>query len=153
MRGDVEGKGQVASWSRLPSTSCSSRCSTSLSPHCYSLHRSYVKRLMRFYLNSFMKTLSFFLGLLAFAEAVNAGHANEEFHEHLHLRPLDDGRVSARFSFTTILKDTAPRAPSSLREDDTRKTRMLRPVSMLLNSCSTYSPSITRCSHLRWVKF
>jgi len=85
---------------------------------------------MRFYLNSFMKTLAFCLGLLAFAEAVNAGHANEEFHEHLHLRPLDDGRVSARFSFTTILKDIAPRAPSSLRGDDTPQHYTLFPLAL-----------------------
>lgn len=67
-----------------------------------------------------MKLLAFCLGLLAAARA-----HDEEFREHLHLRHLDDGRVSALFSFTTFLKDTTPRSPQSIGEDDIRQSFML----------------------------
>lgn len=50
-----------------------------------------------------------------------AGANDEDFQEQLKLRPLQDGRVLARFSFTTTLKDAVPRSPSFLKEDDTRR--------------------------------
>ena len=43
---------------------------------------------------------------------------HEQFDEDLHLRPLRDGRLLSRFSFTTLLKGTAPRDPQQLSADD-----------------------------------
>ena len=44
--------------------------------------------------------------------------ANEQFDEDLTIRPLRDGKLSARFSFSTTLKDATPRDPQQLSEDD-----------------------------------
>jgi hypothetical protein len=43
---------------------------------------------------------------------------SEHFEEDLVIRPLQDGRIGARFSFTTTLRDTSPRNPGSLGGDD-----------------------------------
>jgi phosphatidylinositol glycan class T len=48
---------------------------------------------------------------------VNA--AEEEYREELTLRPLIDGKVSAHFSFSTLLHGAVPRSPSTLGTDDT----------------------------------
>lgn len=42
----------------------------------------------------------------------------EQYDEQLTLRPLPDGRLSAHFTFTTLLKGAVPRAPNSLGTDD-----------------------------------
>jgi hypothetical protein len=44
--------------------------------------------------------------------------AAEEYREELTLRPLVDGKLSAHFSFSTLLPDAVPRDPSSLGTDD-----------------------------------
>ena len=55
----------------------------------------------------------------AFGTSVLASHShNEEYHEALTLRPLRDGKLAARFAFTTQLLHTVPRTPESLDEDD-----------------------------------
>lgn len=43
---------------------------------------------------------------------------SEHFEEDLVIRPLKDGRIGARFSFTTTLEDTSPRNPETLGRDD-----------------------------------
>lgn len=49
----------------------------------------------------------------------NAALVNrEEFHEDLVLRPLPDGRVSSKFTFTTLLRDATPRNPELLAGED-----------------------------------
>jgi len=45
--------------------------------------------------------------------------AEEEYREELTLRPLIDGKVSAHFSFSTLLHGAVPRSPSTLGTDDT----------------------------------
>ncbi len=45
----------------------------------------------------------------------------ESFQEELKIRPLRDGRVLSRFSFTTTLQNATPRPPELLREDDDRE--------------------------------
>lgn len=42
----------------------------------------------------------------------------EQFHEDLIIRPLRDGKVTAKFSFTTELKNAPPRHPESLGFED-----------------------------------
>lgn len=46
------------------------------------------------------------------------GTESEHFEEDLVIHPLKDGRIGARFSFTTTLEDTSPRNPESLSGDD-----------------------------------
>jgi len=46
------------------------------------------------------------------------GIESEHFEEDLVIRPLKDGRLSARFSFVTTLEDISPRNPESLGGDD-----------------------------------
>jgi hypothetical protein len=53
---------------------------------------------------------------LAALSLVNA--AEEEYREELTLRPLIDGKVSAHFSFSTLLHGAVPRSPSTLGTDD-----------------------------------
>ena len=43
---------------------------------------------------------------------------SEEFNEELDLRPLRDGKVTARFSFRTVLKGATPRDPWTLGAED-----------------------------------
>ena len=56
--------------------------------------------------------------LAAWTIYADAGTESEHFEEDLVIRPLKDGRISARFSFTTTLGDTSPRNPESLGGDD-----------------------------------
>ena len=42
----------------------------------------------------------------------------EQFEEELSLHPLRDGKLAARFSFTTLLKNASPRDPQQLAIDD-----------------------------------
>ena len=46
------------------------------------------------------------------------GIESEHFEEDLVIRPLKDGRIGVRFSFTTTLENTSPRNPESLSRDD-----------------------------------
>lgn len=55
---------------------------------------------------------------LSLVNLSSATQANEVYDEELTLRPLPDGKLSARFAFKTLLKDAAPRAPHSLGSDD-----------------------------------
>lgn len=43
---------------------------------------------------------------------------HEVFQEELVIRPLEDGRVASKFSFTTTLKGVLPRHPETLDTDD-----------------------------------
>ena len=56
--------------------------------------------------------------LLLALHLATARAQHEQFDEDLHLRPLRDGRLLSRFSFTTLLKGTAPRDPQQLSADD-----------------------------------
>lgn len=56
--------------------------------------------------------------LAAWATYGHPGTKPEHFEEDLVIRPLKDGRIGTRFSFTTTLKDTPPRNPESLGRDD-----------------------------------
>lgn len=57
--------------------------------------------------------------LIGAVMVVKAAIAEEEFREELTLRPLQDGKLAAHFSFSTLLRGAVPRAPSSLGTDDT----------------------------------
>ena len=66
-----------------------------------------------------MKLYRAFCVLLAgWAVYADAGTESEHFEEDLVIRPLQDGRIAARFSFTTTLENTSPRNPESLGRDD-----------------------------------
>jgi len=56
--------------------------------------------------------------LAAWTVYADPGTESEHFEEDLVIRPLKDGRIGARFSFTTTLEDTSPRNPESLGGDD-----------------------------------
>jgi len=56
--------------------------------------------------------------LAAWTTCADPGAESEHFEEDLVIRPLKDGRIGARFSFTTTLEDTSPRNPESLGGDD-----------------------------------
>ena len=56
--------------------------------------------------------------LVAWAVYGDPRTESEHFEEDLVIRPLKDGRIGARFSFTTTLGDTSPRNPESLGRDD-----------------------------------
>ena len=43
---------------------------------------------------------------------------HEQFHESLIIRPLRDGRVASQLSFSTLIKDAAPRNPETLGLED-----------------------------------
>ena len=62
--------------------------------------------------------------LAAWKVYANTGIESEHFEEDLVIRPLKDGRIGARFSFTTTLENTSPRNPESVgRDDDCMSTR------------------------------
>ncbi len=46
------------------------------------------------------------------------GAASEQFDEDLTIRPLRDGKLSARFSLSTLLNNAKPRDPQQLSGDD-----------------------------------
>lgn len=47
-----------------------------------------------------------------------ASQFQETFEEDLVIRPLKDGRVASKFSFTTLLRDASPRNPETLGLED-----------------------------------
>ncbi|RPD56728.1 Gpi16 subunit GPI transamidase component [Lentinus tigrinus ALCF2SS1-7] len=58
------------------------------------------------------------------------GAASEQFDEDLTIRPLRDGKLSARFSFSTLLKDATPRDPQQLSSDDEAQHYTLFPLAL-----------------------
>jgi len=46
------------------------------------------------------------------------GSSKERFDENLTINTLQDGKVAAKFTFTTLLKGVSPRNPQSLDEED-----------------------------------
>ena len=56
--------------------------------------------------------------LAAWTTCADPRTESEHFEEDLVIRPLKDGRIGARFSFTTTLENTSPRNPDFLGEDD-----------------------------------
>ena len=88
--------------------------------------------------------------LLAFHLAT-AFAQHEQFDEDLHLRPLRDGRLLSRFSFTTLLKGTAPRDPQQLSADDEGMCSTCIPH--LLDFSFTRQRSITHSFRSRSAKF
>lgn len=55
---------------------------------------------------------------------------SEHFEEDLVIRPLKDGRIGARFSFTTTLENASPRNPESLSRDDDSQHYTLFPLTL-----------------------
>ncbi|KAI0727123.1 Gpi16 subunit GPI transamidase component [Fomitopsis betulina] len=55
---------------------------------------------------------------------------SEEFNEELDLRPLPDGKVAARFSFSTLLKGATPRDPQTLGSEDESQLYTLFPLAL-----------------------
>lgn len=51
-----------------------------------------------------------------------AAAAREEFREDLVIRPLPDGRVASKFTFTTLLREATPRNPEALGVEDDCKS-------------------------------
>lgn len=58
--------------------------------------------------------------------------AREEFHEDLVIRPLSDGRVASKFTFTTLLRDATPRNPEALALEDDCKSSVDANISYFL---------------------
>ncbi|KAF7982182.1 hypothetical protein HWV62_29965 [Athelia sp. TMB] len=56
--------------------------------------------------------------------------SREDFHEDLVLRLLPDGRVSSKFTFTTLLRDATPRNPESLTLEDDSQHYTLFPLAL-----------------------
>lgn len=56
--------------------------------------------------------------LAVYTVYADPGIESEHFEEDLVIRPLKDGRIGARFSFTTTIENTSPRDPESLGKDD-----------------------------------
>ncbi|TFY55775.1 hypothetical protein EVG20_g9195 [Dentipellis fragilis] len=55
---------------------------------------------------------------------------HEEYNEDLVLRPLPDGKLLARFAFTTLLAGAVPRAPASLEDEDISQHYTLFPLAL-----------------------
>ena len=72
---------------------------------------------------------SFFLSLLSvvglLGDVSRASLDAEDYAESLTFRPLRDGKLAARFAFTTLLAGVSPRSPNSLVQDDTRAHTVL----------------------------
>ncbi|KAI0330521.1 Gpi16 subunit GPI transamidase component [Cubamyces sp. BRFM 1775] len=68
--------------------------------------------------------------LLLALHLVAASAQGEVFEEDLTLRPLRDGKLEARFSFTTLLKGATPRDPRSLERDDEAQHYTLFPLAL-----------------------
>ncbi|EED80547.1 predicted protein [Postia placenta Mad-698-R] len=66
---------------------------------------------------------------LCFYQIASAA-SEEQFDEELTLRPLRDGKLAARFSFTTLLKGSTPRSPESLGLDDASQHYTLFPLAL-----------------------
>ncbi|EIW59743.1 Gpi16 subunit GPI transamidase component [Trametes versicolor FP-101664 SS1] len=61
---------------------------------------------------------------------VAASAQGEVFEEDLTLHPLRDGKLQARFSFTTLLKGAMPRDPQALGSDDEAQHYTLFPLAL-----------------------
>ncbi|KAA1470982.1 Gpi16 subunit, GPI transamidase component [Dentipellis sp. KUC8613] len=55
---------------------------------------------------------------------------HEEYDEDLVLRPLPDGKLLARFAFTTLLAGAVPRAPASLEDEDISQHYTVFPLAL-----------------------
>lgn len=65
--------------------------------------------------------------VLTLCTPIKSQFQKEQFREELSIRPLHDGRVLSRFSFTTQLNETEPRDPRSLAlEDDDCEQQQLK---------------------------
>ncbi|KAI0068973.1 Gpi16 subunit GPI transamidase component [Artomyces pyxidatus] len=71
-----------------------------------------------------------FFSLILVQCSLSAAHSGEEYHEELKLRPLPDGKLAARFAFTTLLKGAIPRAPTNLTVNDESQHYTLFPLAM-----------------------
>uniref|UniRef100_A0A8H7XKW9 Gpi16 subunit, GPI transamidase component n=1 Tax=Psilocybe cubensis TaxID=181762 RepID=A0A8H7XKW9_PSICU len=58
------------------------------------------------------------------------GSSFEIFNESLSLKTLQDGKVASKFTFTTLLKDAAPRDPSTLDSQDESQHYTLFPLAL-----------------------
>jgi GPI-anchor transamidase subunit T len=76
--------------------------------------------------------------------------ADERFDEDLHIRPLQDGRLYTRFSFTTLLKDAVPRSPVMLTVADTRELHGGMLCALLLMLAIFYSSALHRIPVGSW---
>lgn len=56
--------------------------------------------------------------LATYSALCSASQYHETFEEDLVIRPLKDGRVASKFSFTTLLQDASPRNPETLGLED-----------------------------------
>lgn len=70
------------------------------------------------------------ISLLCSLLHTSRAHHAEEYNEELTLRPLPDGKLAARFSFTTLLKGARPRVPGSLNEEDESQHYTLFPLAL-----------------------
>ncbi|KAG9003247.1 Subunit of the glycosylphosphatidylinositol transamidase complex-like protein [Tulasnella sp. JGI-2019a] len=68
------------------------------------------------------------LCLLLFGTRAFSFSTDESFSELLHLRSLPDGKVYARFAFTTVLSDAEPRRPETLADEDDSQHYTLFPL-------------------------
>ncbi|KII90535.1 hypothetical protein PLICRDRAFT_39104 [Plicaturopsis crispa FD-325 SS-3] len=64
------------------------------------------------------------------SQVLASGPAVELFDEELKLRPLRDGKVAARFSFTTNLAGVAPRDPRNLGSEDASQHYTVFPLAL-----------------------
>ena len=56
--------------------------------------------------------------LATYLTLCSASRFHEIFEEDLVIRPLKDGRVASKFSFTTLLQSASPRNPETLGLED-----------------------------------
>ncbi|RDX44133.1 Gpi16 subunit GPI transamidase component [Lentinus brumalis] len=68
--------------------------------------------------------------LVLVVQLAAVGAASEQFDEDLTIRPLRDGKLSARFSFSSLLKDARPRDPQQLSNDDEAQHYALFPLAL-----------------------
>ncbi|KAL4247935.1 GPI transamidase component PIG-T [Abortiporus biennis] len=75
--------------------------------------------------------MNLYLVLLAACLFVTSSHASqEEFHESLTLKPLQDGKVTSHFSFRTLLRGATPRNPETLDKEDNPQHYTLFPLTL-----------------------
>ncbi|KAI0047315.1 Gpi16 subunit, GPI transamidase component [Auriscalpium vulgare] len=77
-----------------------------------------------------MQWLFLFSIALATCSASWAAHIDEEYNEELVLRALPNGKLAARFAFSTLLKGTTPRPPTKLSSDDASQHYTLFPLAL-----------------------
>jgi len=68
--------------------------------------------------HSYMRRLAYSLGLSLCFYRVSMASPTEQFEEELSLRPLRDGKLAARFTFSTLANSASPRNPETLADDD-----------------------------------